>query len=87
MLSNPIDESLDLYLLDENAEMSQGNIESTTYLMLAGTHVGPIPNHYAENWVKTGKLVAWAPETYGNLSLIRAMRLGSAEQNDVTDRL
>lgn len=67
--------------------MSQGNIESTTYLILAGTHVGLIPNHSAENWVKTGKQVALAPETYGILSPIHAMRLGSAEQNDVTNRL
>lgn len=86
-LSNPLDDSLDLYLLDENAEISQGNIESTTYLTLAGTHVGLIPNHYAAGWVASGNLVALAPETYGILSSIHAMRLASAEQNEVANRI
>lgn len=86
-LNNPIDESLEIHLLEENAEVSQGNIESTTYLTLAGTHVGLIPNHYADRWVRTGKLVPVAPDRYQVVSQIHAVRLRSKTPNDVADHI
>ncbi|MDC0739580.1 LysR family transcriptional regulator [Cognatishimia sp. SS12] len=82
-LNNPIDESLEIHLLDENAEVSQGNIESTTYLTLAGTHVGLIPLHYAKNWVDSGALCPVAHDRYEIVSEIHAVRLQSGTPNDV----
>jgi len=82
-LNNPIDEHLEIHLLEENAEVSQGNIESTAYLTLAGTHVGLIPNHYAEHWVSAGKLIPVASELYQVISQIHAVRLRSGTRNDV----
>lgn len=86
-LNNPIDESLEIHLLEEDAEVSQGNIESTTYLTLAGTHVGLIPIHYADRWVRTGKLVPVAPDRYEVVSQIHAVRLKSGTPNDVATHL
>ncbi|SCZ52472.1 LysR substrate binding domain-containing protein [Epibacterium ulvae] len=82
-LNNPIDEHLEIHLLEENAEVSQGNVESTAYLTLAGTHVGLIPNHYAEHWVSAGKLIPVASELYQVISQIHAVRLRSGTRNDV----
>ena len=84
---NPMDAGLDMHLLDESADISQGNIESTTYLTLAGTHVGLIPKHYADQWVKGGKLVAIAPKTYGAVSRFNAVRMKSAAPSDVAQQL
>ncbi len=86
-LSNPIDETLDINLLDETAEISQSNIESTAYLALAGTHVGLIPEHYAQQWLQSGELVAVAPETYSVLTQIHAVRVRSAAHADVAKRI
>lgn len=74
-LLNPIDEDLDVRLLDDKSEQSQGNIETTTYLTLAGTHVGLIPVHFADFWTSEGKLVELAPERYRVISEIHALRL------------
>ena len=78
-LSNPLDESLELHLLDANAEISQGNIETTTYLTLAGTHVGLIPIHYANQWVKSGELIQVAPETHSVVSEFHIARLKTVD--------
>ena len=82
-LSNPIDETLDIRLLDEKADVSQGNIESTTYLALAGTHIGLIPVHYADIWVGRGELVELAPDEYRVVSEIHELRLKSRSHNEV----
>jgi DNA-binding transcriptional LysR family regulator len=74
-LLNPIDEDLDMRLLEEESEQSQGNIETTTYLTLAGSHVGLIPVHFANFWAKEGQLVELAPERYRVISEIHALRL------------
>ena len=74
---NPIDESFDIHLLEENADVSQSHIESTAYHTLAGSHVGLIPLHYAEHWVKMGALVPIAPKKYQVVSEFHTMRLKS----------
>lgn len=79
-LLNPIDEELDMRLLDEKSEQYQGNIESTTYLTLAGSHVGLIPVHFANFWTTEGKLVELAPARYRVISEIHAMRLRNQPQ-------
>ncbi|MFG6576188.1 LysR family transcriptional regulator [Sulfitobacter sp. 1A15333] len=85
-LSNPIDESLDIRLLEQNSDISQGNIESTTYLTLAGTHIGLIPIHYAAIWEKSGgEIVEIAPETYRVVSQIHALRLSSRTHGDAAN--
>ncbi len=71
-----------MYLCDETSDISQSHIESTVYFALAGTHIGLIPKHFAEQWVKTGELVAIAPETYGVTSHFNAVRLKSAPQSE-----
>lgn len=78
---NPIDETLDLLLSGENAEIAQGNIESTVYLALAGTHVGLMPDHFAEIWVQRGQLVQIATSRLKAVSSFHAVRLKSAQQN------
>lgn len=82
-LQNPIDETLDIHLLEEDSEISQSNIESTTYLTLAGTHIGLIPIHYAEIWSDTGTLTELAPEAYRVVSAIHELRLRSQVHSDV----
>ena len=86
-LLNPIDDSFEMHLLDENADISQGNIESTTYLTLAGTHVGLIPKHYADQWVKSKQMVAIAPDTYGVTTRFHAVRMTSATPSEVAQQI
>lgn len=86
-LMNPMDNSLDMDLLEESADITQSHVESTVYLTLAGTHVGLIPKHYADQWVKQGQLVAIAPETYNVVSRFNAVRLKSATPNGVVQHM
>jgi len=53
-LSNPIDDALNVGLLDPSNEIAQDTIESTVYLTLAGTHVGLIPHH--SSWAEAQEL-------------------------------
>ncbi|GAA6209121.1 LysR family transcriptional regulator [Cognatishimia sp. WU-CL00825] len=82
-INNPIEKGLEIHLHEEDAEISQGNMESTTYLTLAGTHVGLIPLHYAQRWVSSGQLVPVAPDRYEVTSQIHAVRLQSGSPSDV----
>lgn len=84
---NPVDETLDLLLRDENAEIAQGNLESTVYLALAGTHVGLMPDHFAELWVQRGQLVQIATTSLKAVSSFHAVRLKSAQQNAALEHL
>lgn len=86
-LMNPMGDSLDMHLLDESADISQGNVESTAYLTLAGTHVGLIPKHYADQWVKKGELVNIAPKIYSVVSRFNVVRMKSATPSDVAQQL
>jgi len=45
---NPIDKYLDPKFLDQSKGGAQDTIELSTYLALSGTHVGLIPDHYAQ---------------------------------------
>lgn len=80
-VQNPVDEQLDLLLRDENVEIEQGSAESTVYLALAGTHVGLIPDHFAEIWVGRGQLVQVAPNRIQAVSSFHAVRVKSARQH------
>ncbi len=83
---NPIDQDLDPKLLDQSKGVAQDTIELSTYLALSGTHVGLIPDHYAQRWVQTGQLVQLAPNDYVIVSQFHALRLRSAKPEDVADR-
>lgn len=77
-ISNPVDGELDVLLHGENVDISQGNVESTVYLTLAGTHVGLIPDHFAEIWVRRGALTPIAPDRFRVNSQFYAVRLKNA---------
>lgn len=82
---NPIDQDLDPKLLDHSKGLAQDTIELSTYLALSGTHVGLIPNHYAQRWVEVGQLVHLAPSDYEIVSQFHALRLLSAEPGVIAD--
>lgn len=48
------------------------NVEAAALLILAGTHVGFLPNHYARTWIEAGRMVAVRPDHYRRSSLIEA---------------
>ncbi|ACS86033.1 LysR family transcriptional regulator [Musicola paradisiaca] len=50
------------------------NEEGSLLLLLAGTHVGFLPDHYAERWVQEGKLCAISPENLGLASIFYLVR-------------
>jgi DNA-binding transcriptional LysR family regulator len=66
--------------------VAQDTIELSTYLALSGTQVGLIPDHYAQRWVEKEKLVQVAPSDYAIVSQFHALRLRSANPEDVADR-
>jgi len=80
-LRNPMGAELDLDLMGENAEVAQDNIESTVYHTLAGTHVGLIPLHFAQIWVKTGALVPVAGDAHQVQSQFHAVRVKGDRQS------
>ncbi|MCF2904991.1 LysR family transcriptional regulator [Octadecabacter sp. CECT 8868] len=82
---NPIDQDLDPKLLDQSKGLAQDTIELSTYLALSGTHVGLIPNHYAQNWVEAGQLIRLAPSDYAIVSQFHALRLLSAKPDGIAD--
>lgn len=74
-LLNPIGETFKIGLLEENADISQGSVEASAYLALAGTHVGVLQVHYANQWVASGALVHIGPDQYRIVSQFHAARL------------
>lgn len=48
------------------------NVEAAALLILAGTHVGFLPNHYARAWIESGQMVAVRPDHYRRNSQIEA---------------
>ncbi|MAX56766.1 MAG: LysR family transcriptional regulator [Alcanivoracaceae bacterium] len=48
------------------------NIEAAALLILAGTHVGFLPSHYARSWVESGQMVAIRPDHFQRTSTIEA---------------
>ncbi len=85
--ANPIDEDLKLDLMDRNDDIAQDNIESTTYLTLAGTHVGLIPLNYAAYWVDQGQMVPVAPEIHQAVSKFHAVRVKTEASSQAADRV
>jgi DNA-binding transcriptional LysR family regulator len=82
---NPIDKDLDPMLLDQSNGVAQDTIELTAYLTLCGSHVGPLPDHYAAMWVKADDLVPLAPPHNTIVSKFHALRL-RPEQSRATWR-
>ena len=83
-LSNPIGHEFDVDLMDHDAEIPQETIESTVYLALCGSHVGLIPQHFAEGWVTSGALVQIADDSYTIISKFHGLRAKSAERSTHT---
>ncbi len=53
------------------------NIEAAALLILAGTHVGFLPSHYARSWIEQGQMVAIRPDHFRRTSTIEvAFRSG-----------
>tara|TARA_R110000822_G_scaffold6158_4_gene25827 strand:- start:1113 stop:2048 length:936 start_codon:yes stop_codon:yes gene_type:complete len=48
------------------------NVEAAALLILAGSHVGFLPNHYARVWIESGQMVAVRPDHFRRSSLIEA---------------
>lgn len=55
------------------------NIEAAGLLVLAGTHVGFLPNHYARSWIESGQMMAIRPDYFRRTSLIEAAFRNSSE--------
>lgn len=83
---NPIDQDLDPKLLDQGKGIAQDTIELSAYLALSGTHVGLIPEHYAQTWVAAKRLVRIAPEVYSIVSGFHALKLRSRGADAVVDQ-
>ncbi|RBW48550.1 LysR family transcriptional regulator [Marinobacter sp. F3R11] len=57
------------------------NLEAEALLILAGTHVGFLPNHYVRNWIESGQMVAVRPDHFHRKSVIEvAFRRGRETQ-------
>jgi DNA-binding transcriptional LysR family regulator len=62
------------------------NIEAAALLILAGTHVGFLPNHYARSWIERGQMVAIRPDHFRRTSVIEAAyRPGREAQKPAVD--
>ena len=82
---NPIDRAFTPLLLDQGKGTAQDTIELSAYLALSGTHVGVMPDHYAEFWIRSGTLVRIAPDLYSVMSQFHALRLRSAVRDPICD--
>lgn len=64
------------------------NLEAAALLILAGTHVGFLPNHYVRGWIESGQMVAVRPDHFRRSSLIEAVVRDSPEgQRPAVDAL
>lgn len=69
-------EQADLLLMGEQSEVPHAwvsNIEAAAMLILAGSHVGFLPGHFASRWVERGELVALDPQQFQRVSSIQAI--------------
>ncbi len=60
-------ENRDLFPLgpdDGIAHAVVDNLEAEALLILGGGHIGFLPNHYAENWIRKGQMRAILPHSY-----------------------
>jgi len=74
-VTTPLGASLDSVLSEHNTEFSQGAVEATAHLVLAGSHVGLLPLHYAAPWVESGEMVEIGQDRFRILSRLHAARL------------
>lgn len=56
------------------------NVEAVAMLVLAGSHVGFMPVHYARRWLDSGELCAVLPEAYRRQSPIEAVSRQSRDE-------
>ncbi len=86
-LLNPISTALPVQLLEEEMDLSQGNIEATAYLCLAGTHVGLMPLHFASSLVASGALIQLDEARYETVSYFHAVRIKGKATEESTQTL
>lgn len=65
----------------KGASTATGHIESTAHLVLAGTHIGLMPNHYAQHWVEAGLIRSLAPQRFNISSRIHLVYLADSVLN------
>lgn len=82
---DPLGGELELGLFEEEADVSQGHIEATAHLILAGTHVGLIPVHFAKHWVTSGEMIHVAEDTHSVTSQIFGVRVKGASRNEASE--
>ncbi|MGM3191323.1 LysR family transcriptional regulator [Dickeya dadantii subsp. dieffenbachiae] len=63
------------------------NEEGCMLLILAGTHVGFLPDHYASRWVQEGKLTAIAPDSLQLSSIFYLVRNAKQRLSPVAEVL
>ncbi|MBN3261960.1 LysR family transcriptional regulator [Pectobacterium brasiliense] len=63
------------------------NVEGSLLLLLAGTHVGFLPDHYAAKWVETGQLTAISPEKLMLTSIFYLVRNAKHRLSPVAEAL
>ncbi len=77
-------ETEDAYLLGGNEESisaSVTNIEAIALLVLAGTHIGFLPEHYARIWVDKGDMRILHPETFNRRTVVSLVHRPGANSN------
>ncbi len=67
-----------LALKSEDQVCHTSNIEAVLFLILSGTRVGFVPEHFARTWVRKGDLLAVLPDAISNQSLIEIAYLKPA---------
>lgn len=63
------------------------HLEGSLLLLLAGTHVGYLPDHYAASWVQQGKLAAIAPDELKLTSIFYLIRNAKQRLSPVAEAL
>ncbi|MBG6241404.1 MAG: LysR family transcriptional regulator [Candidatus Symbiopectobacterium sp. Dall1.0] len=63
------------------------HLEGSLLLLLAGTHIGYLPDHYAAPWIEQGKLVAIAPDELNLTSIFYLIRNARQRLSPVAEAL
>ncbi|KHT43190.1 LysR family transcriptional regulator [Pectobacterium brasiliense] len=63
------------------------HLEGSLLLLLAGTHIGFLPDHYANAWVEKGKLAAVAPDRLKLTSIFYLVRNAKQRLSPVAEAL
>jgi DNA-binding transcriptional LysR family regulator len=53
---------------EESIRATVSNVEAAAFLILAGTHIGFLPEHYAVQWTQTGAMRTLLPGEYSRVS-------------------